>query len=119
MKKEIKIALQGEAKISFEELNKIALSQTKEGIKTSFEIKLLKSIKDKFEILKINPFYGDPINKKLIPKKLNVGSLWRIELSNYWRMLYTIRGDDVRIICFILEICNHERYNKLFGYKRK
>lgn len=119
MKKETKIILNGEARISFEELNSIVVEQRKAKIKNSFEMALLKSIKDKFKILKLNPFYGNPIAKRLIPKKLNVLSLWRIEFANHWRMLYTIRGDDVRIVCFILEICDHKKYNKLFGYKRK
>ena len=119
MSKQIKIILKGEAKDSFEELNIIVSKQIKNKIKGSFEMKLLKSIKDKFEILKLNPFYGDPIRKNLIPKKLDVPSLWRIELANYWRMLYTIRGDNIRIVCFILEICEHEKYNKLFGYKKR
>lgn len=113
MIKETKVILQGEAKKSFEELNLIVVEQTKKRINASFEMGLLKSIKDKIKILKLNPFYGNPINKKLIPKSLNAPSLWRIELANYWRMLYTIRGDDVRIVCFVLEICDHKKYNKL------
>jgi hypothetical protein len=119
MNKQIKIILKGEAEDSFDELNSIVLQQIKNKVKGSFEMKLLKSIKDKLEILKLNPFYGDPIRKNLIPKEFNVQSLWRIELANYWRMLYTIRGDDVRIVCFILEICDHDKYNKLFGYKKR
>ena len=52
-------------------------------------------------ILKDNPLYGDTINKTLIPevfgRKLKQ---YRVELSNYWRMIYTIEGVMLNIfIC--------------------
>jgi len=119
MNKQIKIILEGNARKTFEQLNENIREQIKREIKNSFEMQLLKSIKDKFEILKTNPFYGNPFPKKLIPKKINAQNLWRIELTNFWRMIYTIEGDEVTITCFILEICNHKKYNGLFGYKRK
>lgn len=78
---------------------------------------MLKSIKQKIEFIKANPFYGDNIPKRLIPREYAVQNLWRVELTNFWRMLYTIRGDQVEIICFILDIMDHNRYNKIFGYK--
>jgi len=58
-------------------------------------------------------------NTRITNKKYNVENLWRVELTNFWRMIHTIKGNDVEVICFILEICNHEKYNKLFGYKGK
>ena len=82
-------------------------------------MQLLRSIKQKSELIKANPFYGDNIEKKKIPRNYNVKNLWRVELSRYWRMLYTIKGDQVEIICFVLEIVDHKRYNKLFGYKKR
>lgn len=68
-------------------------------------------------MIKKNPFYGNNIPKKLIPKQYSVTNLWRVELSHFWRMLYTIRGDTIEIVCFILEIVDHKKYEKLFGYK--
>ncbi len=85
-----------------------------------------KSILDSFNrikgILKENPQYGDPIAKDLIPKKfrkLGIQNLYRVELSNYWRALYTIEGNTVEIFLFVLSIVDHKEYNKLFGYKKK
>ena len=63
--------------------------------------------------------YENNIPKKLIPKEYGIQNLWGVELTNFWRMLYTIKGDQVEIICFILEITNHNSYNKIFGYKKK
>jgi len=39
------------------------------------------------ELIKVNPHYGDPISKKLIPKeyvdKYGITNLFRVELSNF------------------------------------
>ena len=69
--------------------------------------------------LKANPFYGDNIEKRKIPEFYNVQNLWRVELTGAWRMLYTIKGDQIEILCFILDILDHKRYSKKFGYKNK
>ena len=82
-------------------------------------MQLLKSIKTKSDFIKSNPFYGDNIPKKLIPKGYGVQNLWRVELNNFWRMLYTIKGNQIEIVCFILGIIDHKEYNKKFGYKDK
>ena len=115
MNKPVRVILIDEARVTFEKLNTIVGDQ-KQG--NSFETQLLKSIKEKVSLIKQNPFYGDNVQKKLIPKKYQnkVQNLWRVELNNFWRMLYTIRGDEIEIVCFVLEIMNHKKYNKLFGY---
>ena len=119
MNKPVRVILLDEADIEFKRLNEIVGRQLKEGKESTQEIQLLKSIQQKRDLIKANPFYGDNIEKKKIPKIYNVQNLWRVELTNYWRMLYTIKGDEVQIICFILGILDHDNYNKKFGYKRK
>lgn len=72
------------------------------------------------EILRNNPQHGDPIKKELIPKdlkQLGIRNLYREELSNYWRMLYTLEGTEAEILVIVLKIIDHKEYNKLFGYK--
>ena len=119
MNKQVRVVLLDEAESEYKKLNDTVGEQIKRGVETSEEIQLLKSIKQKTEFIKANPFYGDSIKKNLIPKEYNVQNLWRVELSGYWRMLYTIKGDQIEIICFVLEIVNHTDYNKIFGYKKK
>ena len=123
MDKEVKIILSKQLEKEYEELNQIISNEIKKGGKSSFHQTLFRAINNNKKLLKINPFYGNPIFKKLIPKeflkKYEIDNLWRIELPGYWRMLYSITGNEIRIICFILEICDHKKYNKLFGYKRK
>ena len=123
MNKPARVILLDEADAEYKRLNEIAGQQIKEGKENTEEIQLLKSIKQKSEFLKANPFYGNNIPKKLIPQeyilKYNAKNLWRVELTNYWRMLYTIKGDQIEIVCFVLDIIDHKKYNKKFGYKKK
>ncbi|MBS3100318.1 hypothetical protein J4463_03855 [Candidatus Pacearchaeota archaeon] len=119
MNKPVRIILLEQANNEYRRLNAIVGQQLSEGKENTNEMQLLKSIKQKSALIKENPFYGDNIQKYLIPKKYNVSNLWRVELAGYWRMLYTIKGNEIEIICFILDIINHPDYNKLFGYKKR
>ena len=49
----------------------------------------------------------------------DVDNLWVADLTGYWRMLYTLKGSEIEILCFVLEIVDHERYDKIFGYRKK
>ena len=119
----MRVILLDEADLEYRRLNEIVGQQIKEGKETTEEIQLLRSIKQKIDFIKANPFYGDNIPKNLIPReyeiKYDAKNLWRAELANYWRMLYTIKGDQVEIICFVLDIVSHEKYNKKFRYRKR
>lgn len=119
MNKPTRVILIDEALTEFNRLNEIVGQQLQEGKENSEEILLLKSIKQKIDLIKANPFYGDSIKKVLIPQKYNAKNLWRVELTHFWRMLYTIKGDQIEVLCFVLDILNHKEYDKKFGYKRK
>ncbi|MBN1793192.1 hypothetical protein JW826_05920 [Candidatus Woesearchaeota archaeon] len=119
MRKPVKISLINSALEEYEKLESIASIQISQGVKSSPEIQLLKSINQKFEFIRLNPSYGDKIQKRIYYKTINVRNLWRVELAGYWRMLYTIRTDKVEIMCFILDILDHARYDKKFGYRKK
>jgi hypothetical protein len=111
--KEVRVILKGQALESFLELKKRTDREAQQ---------LIKSIERVIGILKSNPQYGDPIKKEMIPdsfKKINVHNLYRAELSNFWRMLYTIEGNRVEIFVFVLTITDHPDYDRIFGYKRK
>ena len=110
--KEVRILLKDQAKEAYLELKK----RNDKDSRT-----LLNSIERIFDILKTNPQFGDPIKKDLIPPefiKSGIKNVYRIELSNYWRMLYTLEGSKIEILVFILKIFDHKDYNKLFGYKK-
>lgn len=119
--KEIKIILSDDANKEYEALNQIVGEEKTKGIDSSFHQTLLRSINRTRDLLKINPFAGDQIPKRLIPKdyikRYDTDNLWRIELANRWRLIYTITGNQVEIVNFIIDIFNHKKYDKIFGYK--
>ncbi|MBS3108333.1 hypothetical protein J4409_00515 [Candidatus Woesearchaeota archaeon] len=120
--KPTKVIITGEAKEEFDELNKVVGEEIAKGITSSDHQTLLNSIKQKIDILKANPEYGTHISKDRIPKeyiiKYDVNNLWKVDLSGAWRMIYTIRGNEVEIISLILDIMNHKDYEKKFGYRK-
>src|SRR3989344_3011084 len=118
--KEVIVKLSEDANEVYEELNKFVGEEKLKGIENSFHQTLLRSIQRVRELLKNNPFAGDQVPKRLIPNKYilkyDVDNLWRIELSDRWRLVYTITGDKVEIITFVLDIFNHKDYDRVFGY---
>ena len=123
MNKTVRVILLDEADTEFKRLNYIVGQQLKNGKTNTQEMQLLRSIRQKIDFLKANPFYGDNMSKILIPEeyivKYKATNLWRVTLTNYWRMLYTIKGDQIEIICFVLGIMNHDEYDKKLGYRKK
>lgn len=91
------------------------------NIEGSFHQTLLRSINRVKDVLKTNPFAGNQIHRKRIPKgyikKYDIENLWRIELANRWRLIYIITGNEVEIINFLRDIFNHKDYDKIFGYR--
>jgi Txe/YoeB family toxin of Txe-Axe toxin-antitoxin module len=70
--------------------------------------------------LKKDPTCGIKIPRKLWPKgyikKYDVDNLWKYDLPNAWRLIYTIVGDEVKIIALILEWMSHTDYERRFSY---
>ncbi|HOZ35671.1 MAG TPA: hypothetical protein PLK55_01640 [archaeon] len=98
------------------------LEQTKENNKISKSI--YNSFLRKIELIKSNPGYGDNIPKPQIPKeyieKYKINNLFRLELANYWRCLYSLtdkKENTVEIIAFVIDLLDHNKYNKKFKYK--
>ena len=120
--KQIEIKFDKEAYKEYEELKKSVAEQRKTSKKPTYE-QLLKSINLEIENLKTNPYRGDLIPRRNIPKavvkKYGTDKILRIDLVGYWRLLYTIIGEEIKVIAFILEFMDHDRYNKLFGYKKR
>ena len=84
------------------------------------DVQLFKSIERALNHLKSNPFAGDNVKKELWPKEFsNLPNLFRMELSQFWRLLYYVVGDEVKVISVVFEICEHKHYDKIFSYKSK
>lgn len=118
--KPVRVQLVGNAAEEFENLNKIVGEEQAKSIQNSERQQLLRSIKQKIELIKANPQYGDAVPKALVKKSgYPVDNLWVADLTGYWRMLYTLRGSQIEILCFVLEILDHKRYDKIFGYRKR
>ena len=82
--------------------------------------RLKKFIDRALQDIKENPFCGIQIPKKLIPKeyaaKFNAKNLWKYNLPDAWRLIYSIEGGEIIIITIILEWMNHKEYGRRFGY---
>jgi len=81
---------------------------------------LFKWLTGAFSDLEENAFCGVQIQKRLIPKsylkKYNVDNLWKYDLPKSWRLLYSIRRDEIIVISIILEWLPHKEYERRFGY---
>ena len=70
--------------------------------------------------LKANPRCGIEVPKRLIPKvytqKYGINNLWKYDLPNAWRLVYSITGNEVEIIAILLEWFSHKDYERRFKY---
>ena len=111
MSKEISVAfISKKLKAEFESLKKGEYEKRK----------LYKFIDRAIDDMKKNPTCGTKIPKKLWPKiyikNYNITNLWKYNLPDVWRLIYTIESDEIRIMNIILEWFNHKQYEKRFGY---
>ena len=87
------------------------------------ERRLFEEVKQAVENIENNAFCGIQIQKYLIPKeykqKYNIQNIWKYNLSNGWRLLYSLTKEDVVLISIILNWSSHKEYEKRFKYKVK
>ncbi|WP_456475205.1 hypothetical protein [Candidatus Pyrohabitans sp.] len=99
-------------------------------VKKAFE-KLLNSSKSEdkrihtwlvraFIELQEDAFCGIQIPKRLIPKEYlkeyGINNLWKYNLPEGWRLLYSIAADEKNVVCIIIEWFDHKNYERRFGY---
>ena len=80
-----------------------------------------KHIKRAIEEIRNNAFCSTPIPKRLIPReyvaKYNAQNLWKYDLPDGWRLVYTITTENkIKIVSIILEWFDHPDYEKRFNY---
>ena len=82
--------------------------------------KLLDWLERAFEDLEKDAFCGIQIPKKLFPKeyvqKYDLDNLWKYNLPNAWRLIYTVKNNEVCVLSIILEWMSHKDYEKKFKY---
>ncbi len=64
---------------------------------------------------------GKKIPKKQWPKeyiqKYGVNNLWKYNLDQNWRLIYTAASNQVNLFLIYLEYTDHKKYNRKFRYK--
>ena len=60
------------------------------------------------------------MKKKQIPryyiKKYQVKTLFRVELPHSWRLIYAMTTENYERRVLLLEVFDHKKYNRRFGY---
>jgi Txe/YoeB family toxin of Txe-Axe toxin-antitoxin module len=88
---------------------------------TTEDIQLYKRLNEAFAVLENNSFAGIQIPKRLIPKEYKaifgeLDNLWKYNLPKAWRLIYTVKRDQVIILSVVLEWMKHKDYEKRFKY---
>ena len=82
------------------------------------EKKLYQWLVRAFNDIEDNAFCGVQIPKKLIPKeylrKYDVHNVWKYNLPNAWRLLYSVENQEIIVVAIILEWLNHKEYELRF-----
>lgn len=86
----------------------------------SEDLQLFKFLDRALDDIKINPECGITIQKRLIPKiyfqRYGINNLWKYNLPNAWRLLYSLAGNRVEIVAVVLEWMKHDEYERRFKY---
>ena len=74
-----------------------------------------------FRDIEENAFCGIQIPKKLVPKEYErrfgrLSNLWKYNLPNAWRLMYTVKDGDAVVLSIILEWTDHKDYERRFNY---
>ena len=95
---------------SFEKINKTGNENSQ----------LAKWLNHAFDRLSEEAFSGIQIPKRQIPKryieKYGIDNLWKFNLPEGWRLIYSVARDKILIISIILEWLSHKIYEKRFKY---
>ncbi|HII15471.1 MAG TPA: hypothetical protein HA362_04110 [Nanoarchaeota archaeon] len=84
------------------------------------EKELYKQLVKAFEKIEKDAFSGRQIPKKQIPgfyyERYNVENLWKYNLPKAWRLIYTIKQEEIEVVSIILEWLSHKEYERKFRY---
>ena len=109
--------LPSKVKFSDEKIKKAFDELTKS---TTDEKRMYKWLIRAFKDIEQNAFCGIQIPKRLIPKeyikRYDIHNLWKYNLPNAWRLLYSIENQEIIVVSIILDWMNHKTYEKKFNY---
>ncbi|MDO8537897.1 MAG: type II toxin-antitoxin system RelE/ParE family toxin [archaeon] len=105
-----------------EEFNKDYVKLRKKADEGNSESKyLIELISKATANLSVDRESGTKIPRRLWPKEYiirhDVKNLWKYKLDSFWRLVYTITGNEVNFFVIYLEYMDHKSYDRKFGYK--
>jgi len=87
---------------------------------SSAEKRLYDNLLRAFDDIEKTPTAFIHIKQRLIPidyaRKYGIDNLWKYDLPNGWRLLYSLGKAEIEIIAIILEWLDHKDYERRFGY---
>ncbi len=119
--KEKIVQIVGEAQTALTQLEeRIHATEAQGKTPAKGDRQLLESVTRALNRLKENPFAGRNVPTRLRPAEYAaLPNLFCTDLSRYWRLLYYVAGDEVRVISVVFEIIDHPHYDRIFGYHKK
>ena len=82
--------------------------------------KLYEFIERAISDIKKNPMCGVKIPRTLWPrgyiKEYQIKNLWKYDITDGWRLIYSIFENELMILNLILEWFPHKEYERKFGY---
>jgi len=72
-----------------------------------------------FQAVEKDAFAGTQLAERLIPKtygRYRITNLWKYDLVDGWRLLYTIEGHEIVVLSIILEWLDHKEYERRLKY---
>ncbi len=74
-----------------------------------------------FESLENDAFCGIQIPKHLVPREYIkryglLTNIWKYNLPDAWRFIYTIKNSKIAVLSIILEWMDHKTYERRFKY---
>ena len=96
-------------------------SKLRKEFDNSMDKELKKQLEKALDNLTENAFCGIQIPKRLIPKEYikrfgNLTNLWKYNLPGAWRLIYTVKNNQISILSVLLDWMDHKTYERRFKY---
>ena len=105
--------LRKEGIIKNDPLEKVVLPKRKKTLPVFIEEEAINNLLD-------DPLCGINVPRPQWPKEYikmyKINCLYKYKLPNGWRLIYTVRGNEIEIVAVILEWMTHKEYDRRFKY---
>jgi len=90
---------------------------------SKIERSILNGLKNKFELIKADAECGNKVKRRRYPdsyvREYGITNLYRLELPDFWRMFYSLSNEGDWVVAYVIDIMDHNEYNRVFGRKKR